>query len=233
MLSMFFMFYSRLQFLTFSLGRTIRARAFGWGFVAILATVALVSTRLVLETQPHNTHKTTATRAQKHLIDYSIQELSLWRSSLDGTTRNHLSAKSLIHYRDDLSSVLEQPLLIAESSLAPNALAPNPVKHQNIINTLSAKQAHLRNEGESIEFEGDVHVVRQIPNTPNNVLSTDLLTVLPDSSQVFTPSAVTLTQGDNTVTSSTGINYTHNDAVLQLNGAVHAILLPFNPLKNK
>ncbi len=244
--------HSSIHLALFAIGRNVRARAFGWGFVAILASIAVFSTRLVLETQPHTAHKTTASTAQKHMLDYSIQDLSVWRTSLDGTTRNHLSAKSLSHYRDDLSSVLEHPLLIAESTLPflpigiaiadadadantskpPQSKASPAIQHSHIINTLTADLAYLRNEGESIEFKNGVKVLRQAVDTglPDSMIMTDSLTVLPDDNQVFTQSAVELTQGDTMLSSNKGIRYKHNDAVLQFDGAVHAVLTPPKPI---
>jgi LPS export ABC transporter protein LptC len=215
----------------FAIGRFIRARAFGWGFVAILAAVAIFSGKLALETRPQTARKTKAAVAKNHLSDYEIQGVNIWRTSLDGSTQNHLSADSLVHYRDDLSSVLSKPLLIATSAVPVAASPATVLQHRTITNTIRADTAKLRNDGESIEFINAVNIERIVPAMLPSVLTTDSLTVLPDSNTVFSNSAVLLTQGKDTSLSQNGLSYFYTDAVLQLNGPVHAVLMPPQAIK--
>ncbi len=207
--------------LFFWLGRFLRARLVGWGFIALLVVVAYFSARLALDTQ-YKTPRGEIAVGQKHAPDFSAKHFTVWRSSLDGTTQYQLTGESIIHYRDDLSSVLVKPLIIAKTS-TPNA---KPNQHRSLITTITAGNGMMRNDGELIQFTNAVKVVRKTPDAPLSTLQSESLVLLPDADWVVTRSSVTLSQGKNQSIAQGGMEYSHADADLQLLGNVRTTIAP-------
>lgn len=198
----------------------VRARLIGWGFIAILALVALFSARLALNTQ-YKTPRPAAAIGQKHAPDFTATQFTLWRNSLDGTTQYQVSGDTITHYRDDLSSVLIKPLIVAKTQSTGAAAATNA-----ITTTITANDGLIRNDGELVQLMGKVHVQRTTRNTSLSSLQTDSLILAPDVDLVVSRSPVTLTQAKNQSTAQGGISYSHADAVLQLAGNVHTTIAP-------
>jgi LPS export ABC transporter protein LptC len=215
-----------------SIFRFVQVRALSWFFLGVLSLIAIISTRLTLEQNQTLTSKNTPQTLRHHLPDYTVTGLHIWRTSVDGNTQSELSADSLIHYRDDLSSIITNPVLTAKTSSTPeshaNSVLFKPNQHLNIQNVIQAKQAVLRNEGELIEFVGNVHITRSVPNSPSSSLQTERISLLPDTNQLFSKTETTFIQGNHSIVSKNGIEYAHNDAQLQLNGPIKAVLMP-NP----
>jgi lipopolysaccharide export system protein LptC len=206
------------------LARFLRARLVGWGFLLVLAMVAYFSARLALDTQ-YKAPRSAAPVGQKHAPDFTAKQFTFWRSSLDGSTQYQLTGDSIIHYRDDLSSVLVKPLIIAKTSAA-NA-APN--RHRSVVTTITAGNGLIRNDGELIQFTNAVKVVRKAPDVALSTLQSDSLVLLPDADWVVTRSPVTLTQGGNQSLAKGGMEYSHTDADLQLIGPVRTTVAPKAP----
>lgn len=210
----------------------IQARALGWFFILFLSVIAFISIRLTLENKYKPAISIRKNNVQQHLPDYTITGLRLWRTSMDGRTQSQLSADSLVHYRDDLSSIITNPVLIANTtatdthSTNKSINQMNMPQHLNIRNLIQAKQAVLRNEGESIEFSGEVNITRTVPNLPSSVLKTEHIILFPDTNQLFSKTETSIVQGKDIIVSKNGIRYAHNDAQLQLNGPIKAILMP-------
>ena len=231
-------FNTAIQHKTLSIIRFIQARALSWFFMFFLSVIAFISIRLTLE----NNHKPSISirenNLRQHLPDYTITGLRLWRTSTDGYTHSQLSADSLVHYRDDLSSIISNPILTANTTAAnthstnKSINQMNMPQHLNIHNVIQAKQAVLRNEGESIEFSGEVNITRTVPNLPSSVLKTEQITLFPDTNQLFSKTETSIVQGKDIIVSKDGIRYAHNDAQLQLNGPIKAILMPKLTPKN-
>jgi lipopolysaccharide export system protein LptC len=205
----------------FWLGRFVRARLIGWGFIAVLAVVAYFSARLALDTQ-YKAPRAAPTVGQKHAPDFTAKNFTVWRSSIDGKTQYQLTADSMVHYRDDLSSVLLRPVIHAKT-VNPNAGAN---QHRMIETHIVAGNGLVRNEGELIQFTHAVKVTRTAPNVPVNTLQSESLIVMPDTDWVVTRSPVILTQGKNISVAQGGMEYSHTDADLQLQGSVRTTLAP-------
>jgi lipopolysaccharide export system protein LptC len=203
------------------LGRFLRARLIGWGFLALLAAVAFFSARLALDTQ-FKAPRSTAPVGQKHAPDFTAKQFTLWRSSLDGATQYQLTGESIIHYRDDLSSLLLNPLFVAKTN-KPQAKAN---QHRELTTTISASNGLIRNDGELIQFTNDVKVLRKAPDALLSTLESDSLVVLPDTDWVATRSPVTLTNGKNQSIAKGGLTYSHTDAYFQLAGPVRTTIAP-------
>ncbi len=213
-----------MRFLTvpvFWLGRFLRARLIGWGFIALLATVAYFSARLALDTQ-YKAPRGAETQVHKHAPDFTAKNFTLWRSSVDGKTQYQLTADSMVHYRDDLSSVLVKPVIHAKT-LNPHAGAN---QHQMVQTHIVAGNGLVRNDGELIQFTKAVKVTRTAPGVAINTLQSDSLIVMPDTDWVVTRSPVTLTQGKNVSVAQGGMEYAHTNADLQLYGSVRTTLEP-------
>jgi LPS export ABC transporter protein LptC len=211
--------------------RFIQMRALGWVFIFFLSVVAFVSIRLTLENKHKPAISIRENSLRQHLPDYTITGLRLWRTSTDGRTQSQLSADNLVHYRDDLSSIITNPVLTANTtamsihSIDKSAHQISTPQHLNIRNLIQAKQAILRNEGESIEFSGEVNITRTVPNLPSSVLKTEHIILFPDTNQLFSKTETSIIQGTDTIISKNGIRYAHNDAQLQLNGPIKAVLI--------
>lgn len=210
----------------FWLGRFVRARLIGWGFLAILIAVAYFSARLALDTQ-YKEARSTPTVGQKHAPDFSAKRFTVWRSSLDGSTQYQLSADSMVHYRDDLSSVLQNPVVVAKTTVANTGNTTSAAnKHPTVNTTITAGQGLIRNDGELVQFTQAVRVVRKASHQPLSTLQSDSLVILPDSDWVVTRSPVTLSQGKHQSIAQGGMEYSHSDADLLLTGAVRTTIAP-------
>ncbi len=213
-----------MRFLTapvFWLGRFMRARLIGWGFIALLAIVAYFSARLALDTQ-YKAPRVAAPVGQKHAPDFTAKNFSLWRSSLDGKSQYQLIADSMVHYRDDLSSVLTKPVIHAKT-LNQNAGAN---QHNMIQTHIVAGNGLIRNDGELIQFSNTVKVTRTALGMPTSTLLSASLVVMPDTDWVATNSPTTLIQGKNISVAQGGMEYTHTDADLRLKGPVRTTIAP-------
>jgi lipopolysaccharide export system protein LptC len=205
----------------FWLGRFMRVRLVGWGFIALLAIIAYFSARLALDTQ-YKAPRASKAVGQKHAPDFSAKQFTLWRSSLDGATQYQLTGESIIHYRDDLSSVVVKPHIIAKTTMA-NA---KPNQHRQLQTTVTANDGLIRNDGELVQLTHAVNIVRNVAGMPASTLQSDSFVIAPDADWVSTRSPVTLTQGKNQTTALGGLEYHHADAQFQLSGRVHSIIAP-------
>jgi arabinose-5-phosphate isomerase len=205
----------------FWLSRFVRARLMGWGFVAVLAVVAFFSARLALDTQ-HKAPRELGSTAKKHATDFTAKQFTVWRSSLDGATQYRLTGESITHYRDDLSSVIVKPLVIAKTQLT----SPKPNQHRSVLTTITAGHGLIRNDGELIQLTRAVKVQRKTPDAALSTLQSDSLVLLPDTDAVLSRSAVTLTLGKHQSIAKGGLDYAHADAELQLIGPVRTTLTP-------
>ncbi len=194
----------------------LRARLIGWGFIAFLALVALFSARLALNTQ-YKAPRAAVIVGQKHAPDFTANQFTLWRNSLDGTTQYQVSGDAFTHYRDDLSSELVKPLIVVKTQSASQVA---------LTTTLTANNGLIRNDGELVQLMGTVNVQRKTNSTSLSTLQTDSLVLAPDIDLVVSRSPVTLTQGKNQSVAQGGISYSHADAVLQLTGNVRTIIAP-------
>ncbi len=192
----------------------LRVRAVGWGFIALLAIVAYFSARLALNTQ-FKAPRTAGAPTQKHGPDFTAKQFSLWRTSLDGETQYKLTGDSLIHYRDDLSSVLVQPRIVAVTKRGIERTT-----------TVSANNGLIRNEGELVQFTQNVKITRESRGSATSTLASDSFVIAPDINLIVTRSPVTVTQGKHQSTALGGIEYAHNDATLQMSGTVRTIIAP-------
>ncbi len=206
----------------FWFGRFVRARLIGWGFVALLAIVAYFSARLALDTQQKTPRGSAALAQTKHAPDFTAKHFTVWRSSLDGQTQYQLTGESMIHYRDDLSSVLVKPIVVAKTSAA----SAKPNQHRYLTTTITANHGLIRNDGELVQFTNAVKVTRKTPTAALSSLQSDSLVLLPDTDTVATHSPVTLSQGKNQSIAQGGLEYSHADAELQLIGPVRTTIAP-------
>jgi lipopolysaccharide export system protein LptC len=205
----------------FWLGRFVRARLIGWGFIAVLAVVAYFSARLALDTQ-YKAPRGAPTLGQKHAPDFTAKNFTVWRSSIDGKTQYQLTADSMVHYRDDLSSVLVKPVIHAKTMSTNAGTNHHPTLQTHIV----AGNGLVRNDGELIQLTNAVKVTRTAPGVATSTLQSASLVVMPDTDWVVTRSPVTLTQGKNISVAQGGMEYTHTDADLQLKGPVRTTLAP-------
>ena len=203
----------------------VRARWVSWLFVGTLATIALLSSRLALQTKPTTSKAAAGSTVLRHAPDFSATQIVQWRSSADGATRYRIQAAAVTHYRDDLSSVWTLPEIEANAVKSPTqGTTSNIPQHSTLRTHIRAQTATAYNDGERIEFAGQVRVDREPAGAVPTALASETLTVLTDTATISTRSAVTLTQGANRSAAESGLSYQHADAILTLNGRVRTTL---------
>jgi lipopolysaccharide export system protein LptC len=125
------------------------------------------------------------------------------RMNEDGTERYSVIGKRMVHYPADDSAVLDEPRL---THFDPDK-APVSIR---------ANQGVVSNNGEKVDFSGDVQVRRAaFGDEPEMALYTSFLHVVPDKDLVETNREVTLIHGNSTL-KSVGLEFNNKTRELKL-----------------
>ncbi|OYY94221.1 MAG: LPS export ABC transporter periplasmic protein LptC [Hydrogenophilales bacterium 28-61-23] len=117
-----------------------------------------------------------------HEPDYIVENFDAMAFDLRGRPRHRLVAERMMHYMDDDTTVLEQPVLV---SLDPEI--PMEVR---------SRRAQMSADGKQVYFLNQVHVLRRGMNGEMPMtLDTEYLHVTPDDRIMRTDKFVTLRQG--------------------------------------
>jgi lipopolysaccharide export system protein LptC len=151
---------------------------------------------------------------KRHDPDYMVDGLSARRMNEAGATAYTLSAKKMVHYPDDDTTLLTNPRLV---SLGADDKAPI---------TITANQALVSSNGENVYFEDDVRVTRAAFGSSTEMqMRTSYLHVIPDDSIAKTDRPVVITDAATKVTAS-GLELDSDARMLKLHGRVHGIYEP-------
>lgn len=151
--------------------------------------------------------------ANRHDPDYMVEGLTAMRMNQSGATAYTLSAKKMVHYPDDDTTLLTTPRLV---SLEPGKA---PI-------TITARQALVSSKGDNVYFQDDVHVTRAAFGDSSEMqMLTSYLHVIPDDRIAQTDRPVTITDAATTVTAS-GLELNSETRVLKLRGRVHGTYDP-------
>ena len=143
----------------------------------------------------------------RHDPDYFVDGLSAIRMAADGSIKHTLTARHMVHFPDDDTTHLELPHFATSETKRP------PV-------TVSAKQAVLSSEGESIHFYDDVKATRApSANKGELVMETSYLLVIPDDNIVRTDRPVTITEPGITI-HAVGLELNSETRILKLLSSV-------------
>jgi lipopolysaccharide export system protein LptC len=152
----------------------------------LLAGLAGLTYWLDQTVQPVSPARNGSTR---HDPDLVVENFTAARMHLDGTPRYAVSARKMLHYPDDSSTLLEFPELTHYST------EEGPV-------TIRANQGLLSANGEDAYFTGDVRVRRAAHGDQQEMsLYTSFLHVIPEQDLAKTDRQVTMTSGNSTAKS--------------------------------
>ncbi|HUL42121.1 MAG TPA: LPS export ABC transporter periplasmic protein LptC [Burkholderiales bacterium] len=141
--------------------------------------------------------------SSRHDPDYIVENFTATRMSKDGTPRYILTAKKMVHYPDDDTTHLEDPVFRHVEGGKPEI-------------DISANQALLTSGGEDAYFTGDVEVVRKAwKSDPELKAFTSFLHVIPDQDLAKTDKPVTLIEPHSIVT-AVGLELNTDTRVLKL-----------------
>jgi lipopolysaccharide export system protein LptC len=131
-----------------------------------------------------------------------------------GATAYTLSAKKMVHYPDDDTTLLTQPRLV---SMGAEDKAPV---------TITSNQALVSSNGEDVYFQDNVRVTRAAFRDASEMqMRTSYLHVIPDDNIASTDRPVTITDAATTVTAA-GLELNSDTRMLKLHGRVHGIYDP-------
>jgi lipopolysaccharide export system protein LptC len=151
---------------------------------------------------------------KRHDPDYLVDGLSARRMNPAGATAYTLSARKMVHYPDDDTTLLTDPRLV---SLGADGNAPI---------TITSRQALVSSNGENVYFQDDVHVTRAaFGNASEMQMRTSYLHVIPDDNIAKTDRPVTITDDSTKVTAS-GLELDSDALLLKLSGRVHGVYDP-------
>lgn len=146
----------------------------------------------------------------RHDPDFMVSNLNMRRFNLDGSLKHALTAKKMLHYTDDDSTVVVEPAL----SFYAHA---QPVR-------VSAHQATLSQDGREVRLTDNVRMARDATEgDPGLLVTTAELLVYPDDEIARSALPVTITQGRSVVL-GTGIEVDNRERTFKLMGRVHGTI---------
>jgi lipopolysaccharide export system protein LptC len=150
---------------------------------------------------------------KRHDPDYTVDGLSARRMNESGATAYTLSAKKMVHYPDDDTTLLTTPRLVSLGT------EKAPI-------TITSNQALVSSNGENVYFQDDVRVTRAAFGDSSEMqMRTSYLHVIPDDDIAKTDRPVTITDAATTVTAS-GLELNSDSRIMKLQGRVHGTYDP-------
>jgi lipopolysaccharide export system protein LptC len=146
---------------------------------------------------------------KQHTPDAIVENMKAVTLNQQGTPSFIMSAKQLVHYADDDSTILSEPDIMA--------LFPTRSDMH-----MTARRGTLSSKGDVIELNEDVKIVRAASPTQNElVVRTDYVKIIPDLETAQTDRVVTLTEG-NTRLSAVGMEMDNKAQIIKLLAHVKA-----------
>ena len=142
--------------------------------------------------------------------DYMVENFSAIRTDQDGLARQMLVAKEMIHYPDDDTTDLEQPLFI-------NTEPGKPALQ------IKADKAKMSSNNEDIYLTGNVMVLRNAAKgRSETTMTTSLLHLIPDDDIAKTDKPVVITE-KKSVINAVGMEMNSRTNIIQLFSRVRVI----------
>jgi len=171
-----------------------------WFPVLLLALVAGVTVWLDQQVQPPERARDGKLR---HDPDYVVDNFSATRIGPGGTARYTLSARRMVHYPDDDTTVLDAPKLVNFG-----------LSNETV--TVTSKSALLSSNGNDAYLLDDVRLVRSAYADKSELtLETSWLHVIPDDDLAQTDKPVKLFDA-NTLITSVGLEFNNQTRILKL-----------------
>ena len=153
----------------------------------------------------------------RHDSDYFAENFTVRRFAQTGGLQSTLVSKKMVHYPDDETSVLTEPVMTFFKG-------PRPTN-------LTAKQGLVGPDAREVALVGNVRGVRAATATdPEIVFTSTHLTVFPDDEVMRTTAAVTITQGASVVR-GVGMEADNKTQVYQLLSQVNSTIEKKNRLR--
>ena len=173
--------------------------------LTFLAALTFWLDRASLGDSPSNSGK------NRHDPDFIVSGLDMRQFNLDGSLKHSLTARKMLHYTDDDSTQVIDPMLIFYAHAQSTRL--------------SAQQATVSHDGTEVRLADDVRMVREASDdSPELVVTTAELKVYPDDEIARSAAPVTISQGRSEITGS-GIEIDNRARTMQLLGRVRGTLL--------
>lgn len=158
---------------------------------------------------------TSSSGKNRHDPDFIVSDLNMRQFNRDGGLKHSLTAKRMLHYTDDDSTVVVDPTLTFYSHAQPTRL--------------SANQAWVSQDGKEVRLTEDVRMLREAADdSPALLVTTAELLVYPDDETARSAFPVTISQGRSTIT-GTGVEIDNREHILKLAGRVHGTLYQSTP----
>ena len=146
----------------------------------------------------------------RHDPDFIVSDLDMRQFNLDGSLKHSLTARKMLHYSDDDSTVVIDPKLTFFTRGQPTRL--------------SAHQATVSQDGKEVRLSDEVRMVREASDdSPELVVTSAELQVYPDDEIARSAFPVTISQGRSVITGS-GIEIDNRGGTLRLLGRVRGTL---------
>jgi lipopolysaccharide export system protein LptC len=146
----------------------------------------------------------------RHDPDFIVTDLTMRQFNLDGSLKHALTAKNMLHYPDDDSTLAADPALIFYAHAQPTRLF--------------ARQARVSKDGKEVRLSDEVRMVRDASaDSPELLVTTAELLVYPDDEIARSGVPVTITQG-RSIIYGTGIEVDNREHLFKLMGRVHGTI---------
>lgn len=143
----------------------------------------------------------------RHDPDAMAENFVARRLDQNGIVRYRLSGPSMVHYPDDDSSELRDPVLVSYRPSAPDV-------------TVTGRNARVTAKGETIYLWEEVSITRAAtPNRPEMIARMPDLTAQPEVGTAFTNSPIDVVQGQSRLT-GIGAHFDNNTSILTLQSQV-------------
>lgn len=148
-------------------------------------------------------------RPLRHDPDFYVENFTLRRFDTNGRLQHDLTAVRMLHYPDDQTTEVFSPKL--------NYYGTGKT-------TVTARSAWLDKGGEHVRLDDDVRVVRAgAGGTPDTVITTSVMHVVPDDEIAHTDAPVTITQGESVI-HGVGLKANNKTQIAELFGPVRGTI---------
>ena len=186
----------------------MRARANTLFSLALVAGLAMLTLWLERAVQEPGGSRPDLTQ---HDPDFIVERFTATKLDETGRPESTLTAERMVHYPDDATTELEDPLLVQLPERGP------PVR-------ISAERGTVMKDGEEVRLYGNVVITRDATESrPELKVETTYLQVFPNEDLARTPEAVVITEGRSRL-SGVGMEFDNRARTLVLRARVSATL---------
>jgi lipopolysaccharide export system protein LptC len=147
--------------------------------------------------------------SNRHDPDYVMHNFLTTKTDVNGDVMNVLASKEMLHYPDDNTTVLQNPLYTQFRTDKPYT-------------KIQGLRAYVTGNGDTVEFVDEVKVVRQATAGKGEMqLTTERLLIDPNKEMVTTDAKVMIKQLPKTVVTGEGLVFDNKNQTYTLKRNVH------------